>query len=150
MKQKLSKLFILFNIGGILYYIIEFLFKTFISGGMLHWSMFLLGGLCFILIGAINEHIPWEMSIIKQSIIGSAIITGLEFIFGVILNIILKLGIWNYSHLPFNILGQICLPFSIAWIGLSIIAIVLDDYLRWKLFNEEKPHYHFKDHEICG
>lgn len=111
--------------------------------------MFLLGGLCFIIIGALNEHLPWEMSIIKQSLIGSAIITGLEFIFGFILNIVLKLQVWDYSHLPLNILGQICLPFSLAWIGLSIVAIVIDDYLRWKLFNEEKPHYHLKDYEIC-
>ena len=110
--------------------------------------MFLLGGLCFVLIGEINEVIPWEMSIIKQGIIGAAIITSLEFISGVILNLVLKLGIWDYSNLPFNILGQICLPFSLVWFGLALVAIFLDDYLLWKWFGEEIPHYHLKD-KIC-
>lgn len=139
---------ILFSIGGSIYYLIECLYKIFISGGVLHWSMFLLGGLCFLIIGGINEKIPWEMSIIKQGSIGAVIVTILEFIFGFILNIVLKLGIWDYSTLPFNILGQICLPFSLAWFGLALIAIFLDDYLRWKWFGEEKPHYHLKD-KIC-
>lgn len=148
MRTKLNKFLTLFTVGGSLYFIIEFLFKTFISGGMIHWSMFLLGGLCFVLIGEINEVIPWEMSIIKQGIIGAAIVTSLEFVFGVILNLVLKLGIWDYSNLPFNILGQICLPFSLAWFGLALIAIFLDDYLRWKWFGEEIPHYHLKD-KVC-
>ena len=102
MRTKLNKFLTLFTVGGSLYFIIEFLFKTFISGGMIHWSMFLLGGLCFVLIGEINEVIPWEMSIIKQGAIGAAIVTSLEFVFGVILNLVLKLGIWDYSNLPFN------------------------------------------------
>ena len=148
MQARLNKFLTLFTVGGSLYFIIEFLFKTFISGGMIHWSMFLLGGLCFVLIGEINEVIPWEMSIIKQGAIGAAIVTSLEFVFGVILNLVLKLGIWDYSNLPFNILGQVCLPFSFAWFGLALIAVFLDDYLRWKWFNEEIPHYHLKD-KVC-
>lgn len=104
--------------------------------------MFLLGGLCFILIGGLNNYIPWEMSIIKQGVIGALIITSLEFIFGLVLNLYLNLGIWDYSNMPFNILGQICLPFSIAWFFLSLVAIFADDWLRYVLFKEEKPHYH--------
>lgn len=148
MKKQLSKLTTLFCVGGSIYYLIELIWKTFISFGICHWSMFLLGGLCFLLIGAINEYIPWEMSIIKQGIIGAVIVTVLEFIFGIILNIWLKLGIWDYSMLPLNILGQVCLPFSIIWFFLGIVAIVVDDYLRWRWFGEEKPHYHLRD-KIC-
>lgn len=143
-----NKNLILFCVGGSIYYTIEFIWKNFISHGICHWSMFLLGGLCFLIIGAINEYLPWEMSLPKQSLIGALIITGLEFIFGLILNIWLKLGIWDYAALPFNILGQICLPFCLAWCLLSVIAIFLDDYLRWKWFGEEKPHYHLKD-KVC-
>ncbi len=55
---------ILFLIGGFIYYGIEFFWKTYLSSGTCHWSMFLLGGLCFILIGRINEDTPWEESII--------------------------------------------------------------------------------------
>lgn len=68
-------------------------------------------------------------------------VTCLEFITGVIVNIWLKLGVWDYSGLPLNILGQVCLPFYFAWVGLSVVAIVFDDYLRYWFFGEEKPHY---------
>ena len=131
------KIFILFLIGGFIYVAIELGFR-----GHSHWTMFLLGGLCFILIGGLNNYIPWEMSIIKQGIIGALIITSLEFIFGLVLNLYLDLGIWDYSNMPFNTLGQICLPFSIAWFFLSLVAIFVDDWLRYILFKEEKPHYH--------
>ena len=131
------KIFILFLIGGFIYVAIEVGFR-----GHSHWTMFLLGGLCFILIGGLNNYIPWEMSIIKQGVIGALIVTSLEFIFGLVLNLYLNLGIWDYSNMPFNILGQICLPFSIAWFFLSLVAIFVDDWLRYILFKEEKPHYH--------
>nr|DAN98188.1 MAG TPA: hypothetical protein [Caudoviricetes sp.] len=29
------------------------------------------------------------------------------------------------------------------------MAIVLDDYLRWKWFGEEKPHYHLYSKPPC-
>ena len=43
--------------------------------------------------------------------------------------------------MPLNYKGQICLPFSILWIFVSIAAVVLDDWLRYWLFGEERPHY---------
>ena len=135
MKSFLKHL-ILFIIGGIIYILIELGFR-----GHTALSMFFLGGLCFVLIGLINEAIPWNMGIIWQGIIGSGIVTSLELVSGLILNVYLKLNIWDYSNLPFNFMGQICLYFSIAWIFLSLVAIVLDDYLRYWFFNEEKPHY---------
>lgn len=64
-----------------------------------------------------------------------------EFITGLVVNIWLGLGVWDYSNMPFNLLGQICLPFAFAWVALSAIAIVLDDYLRYWIFGEEKPRY---------
>ena len=42
--------------GGCLYVVLELAWR-----GYSHWTMFILGGLCFVLIGAINEVIPWEM-----------------------------------------------------------------------------------------
>ena len=103
--------------------------------------MGVLGGICFLLIGMINEFLSWETPIWLQAVFGSAIITCFEFMAGCILNLWLDLGIWDYSQMPFNIMGQICLAFSIAWIGLSVLAIVLDDYLRYWFFHEEKPRY---------
>ena len=67
------------------------------------------------------------------------LITALELAFGVVLNRILGLNIWDYSDLPLNFLGQICLPFTAAWFLLAAVAILLDDYLRHWLWHEEMP-----------
>lgn len=134
--KNIFKYLVLGIIGGVTYIMIELLYR-----GYTHWSMFIVSAIAFILIGLINEYINWDMKLWKQMLIGSGIVTGLEFISGYILNIKLGWHIWDYSNVPFNIMGQICLPFSIAWFFISLIAIVVDDYLRYWLFNEEKPHY---------
>lgn len=102
--------------------------------------MFCVGGLCFWLIGLINEVLPWEMPFWKQCIIGAVIVTAVEFLTGCIINLLLGWDVWDYSNMPFNVLGQICLPFSLLWILLSAVAIVLDDRLRYWIYGEEKPH----------
>lgn len=126
----------LFVVGGLVYILIELIWR-----GHTHISMFILGGICFVAIGFINEVFPWSLGLIWQSMIGAVIVTVLEFITGVIVNIWLGLNVWDYSNMPFNLLGQICLPFAFAWIALSAIAIILDDYLRYWIFGEEKPRY---------
>lgn len=130
------KALVLLCIGGLIYICCELIFR-----GYSHWTMFLVGGICFVLIGAINELIPWEMPIWQQAIIGAVIVTAVEFVSGCIINIWLGWAVWDYSDMPFNILGQICLPFTVIWFFIAIIAIILDDYLRYWLFGEEKPHY---------
>ena len=127
---------ILFLFGGLSYFIIEILWR-----GYSHWSMFLLGGLCFLLIGLLNERLMQNTPIIPQALIGAFIITALEFIAGCILNIHLELDVWDYYDMPFNILGQICLPYSILWVILSLVCIVFDDYLRYMFLGGEKPQY---------
>ena len=103
--------------------------------------MGVLGGICFICLGLINEILSWETPLVLQMLIGGTIITVLEFITGCIVNLWLGWNVWDYSNLPFNLLGQISLFSSIGWIGLSLVGIVLDDFIRWKFFDEEKPHY---------
>lgn len=139
--KKAIKPVALFCAGGSAYIIIEILWRAMRGSTPTHWTMFILGGLCFLFIGAINEYLPWEMPFWLQSIIGSIGVLTLEFIFGCILNIWLKLSVWDYSNEQFNILGQVCLPFAFAWMALSSVGIVLDDYLRYWLFCEEKPKY---------
>lgn len=132
------KLMILFIIGAFTYMGIEIAFR-----GFTHWTMGIVGGLCFVLIGGLNEFYGWEMPFWKQCLIGAIIVTTLELAAGLLLNEVLGLGIWDYSAMPLNFMGQICLPFSIAWFFLSGVAVVIDDWLRYFLFHEEKPHYKF-------
>lgn len=123
-------------IGGFTYYNIELIYR-----GYSHISMFLLASFLFILIGLMNEFLSWDTPLFIQSIIGAIIVTAFEFITGCMVNLWLGLNIWDYSNEPLNVMGQICLPFTLIWIVLSCIAIILDDYLRYYIFNEEKPHY---------
>lgn len=136
MRQYLKSMF-LGAIGGLLYTGLELLWR-----GRSHWTMFFLGGLCFVIIGLINELIPWCMPIWQQALIGAPIITGLEFLTGCIVNLGLGWHVWDYSGMPLNVLGQICVPYMLLWIPVAVLAIVLDDWLRYWMFGEERPHYH--------
>lgn len=123
-------------IGSIVYMSLEIFWR-----GYTHWTMGVLGGICFIALGLINEILSWDTPLVIQMLIGGTIITILEFITGCIVNLWLGWNVWDYSDLPYNLLGQISLFSSIGWIGLSLVGIVLDDYIRWKWFDEEKPKY---------
>jgi len=72
------------------------------------------------------------------------LVTLAEGISGLILNVWLKLNIWDYSNTPCKFFFDQCsIPFSFAWYFLSGICILIDDTIRWVLFGEEKPHYNF-------
>lgn len=129
------KYLVLLLIGGSIYCMIEVLAR-----GFSHWTMFLVGSMCFILIGIINE-ITTKMPLIRQMFLSAIIITVIEFVSGCILNLCLGWNIWDYSDEFGNILGQICVKHSIYWFLLSSIGIVLDDCIRYFLFGEEKPKY---------
>lgn len=131
----LLKYSVLFSYGGMLYVCIELMFR-----GRSDITMMFCGAISFVLIGLLNQIIPWKMSLLVQSIIcGFLIVTPIEYLFGILFNS--NFTIWDYRMQPFNVGGQICLLFSVLWCLLSVAGIILDDYLRYWLFNEEKPHY---------
>lgn len=135
MKKLLLKYSILFSYGGMLYMILELLVR-----GRTHYLMSFCGGLCFVLIGMINEFISWDMSLVRQGIIGGfLIITPVELLFGILFNN--NYDIWDYRNLKLNFLGQISFKFCILWCGVAILAIILDDHLRYHIFDEEKQRY---------
>ena len=126
----------LFLVGGAFYYALEMLFR-----GYSFLAMAGCGGLCFIICGVLNEK-DRCMPLVLQMAIAAFGITAIEFVFGLVLNVWLDLGMWDYSNMPGNILGQICPQFMVLWFFLSGVGIILDDVIRWRFFGEEKPHYH--------
>ena len=134
--SKFLRIMTLWLWGGFIFYCIELLWR-----GYSYPSMFVVGGVCFLIIGGINNYLPWSLGVVWQALIGAAAVTIIELISGIILNIWLGLGIWDYSHLPFNLWGQISLTYSLIWVALSVAGIFLDDYLRWKLYGEQRPEY---------
>ncbi len=134
--RQIYKNMVLFIIGGIIYYFIETLWR-----GYSYVSMFFVGGLCFVFIGMINEFLSFDTPIWKQQFIATVIVTLIELAAGIVLNKWLNMSIWDYSNLPFNLWGQVSLHYSIGWFVLSAAAIILDDWLRYFLFKDEKPYY---------
>ena len=115
--MKIVRKGILFIIGGSGYYLLELLWRRWS-----HWTMFVLGGLCFLLIGHLNEVEP-KLPVPFRLAVGAAICTFGELLFGLLFN--RDHSIWDYRGLPLNWGGQICLLFSVLWIPVSGLALWL-------------------------
>ena len=126
-KNFVLKEFIIFIIFGLMYITIELLYR-----GHTHYSMFIVGGICGVLIGLINDNTP-DMPLLPQCVLGAVIITIIELLTGLFLNVYLGLNVWDYSNQPFNFMGQICPQFCIIWCILSILVIRIDDWLKEKV-----------------
>lgn len=115
-------------IGGVLYMLIEIAWR-----GYTHWSMGILGGVCFVAVGLLNE-IQQRPPIILQMAQGAVICTVMELLAGLVLNVWLGLDVWDYSGVPGNIMGQVCPQFTLAWAALSAVAVWVEDRLH-KIFD---------------
>ena len=113
--------------GGLVYMGIEILWR-----GHTHWSMFLLGGLCFVLIGLLDE---WQEHppMLLQMIQGACIVTMLELATGFLVNVLLGWGVWDYSDMTLNLWGQVCPQFAVAWFFLSAAAVKMENMLHYLL-----------------
>ena len=116
---------ILFYIGGTAYMILEFLWR-----GRSHGSMFLLGGLCFLLVGGGASRFP-KIPVPVRPILGAGVITGLELITGLLVN--RDYTVWDYRDQLFQFQGQICLAFSLLWMPVSLMAMELYAVTKKKL-----------------
>lgn len=115
--MKFWKSFLFFCIGGGGYVGLELLWR-----GRSHISMFLAGGLCFLLLGKLHyarPQLPWLL----RGALGAVIITSVELLAGLIAN--RSYAVWDYRDMPFNFHGQICLPFCLLWVPLSLGAMAL-------------------------
>lgn len=111
-------------VAGGIYLLIELAWR-----GWTHWTMLPLAAVIFVCIGVLDER-PNPPPVWQQVVIGTAIATALEFVAGLILNIWLDLGVWDYSHLPGNVMGQICPQFTLAWAVLVIVSIRIENIMH--------------------
>lgn len=100
--------------------------------GFTHWTMTLTGGIILTILYGMFTSLR-SVPLWQKCILGSLIITSVEFTVGVIVNIILGWNVWNYSDMPLNILGQICLPFTVLWFFLCIPAGLVCGIIRKRL-----------------
>lgn len=122
------KTFLLLFTGGAGYYLIELLYR-----GYSHFSMAICGGMCFFLIYFSDLRFSHK-NILFKSLVGAVIITVIEFFTGCIVNMVLRLNVWDYSSVPLNLFGQICLPYSFLWFLLCFPIDLLCRIYREKVF----------------
>lgn len=117
----------LFSIGAVGYGLIEVLWR-----GYTHWSMLGAGGICFAFFGTLSERLK-KVGLLVKGLLGSAFVTGVELVFGIIFNVILKKNVWDYSKMPMNLGGQICMSYSCLWVLLSLVGIPFAGKIRKRL-----------------
>jgi uncharacterized membrane protein len=148
-KHILPKFITLFIIYGTVYLLVEVIFRaiTFqckilypnyfsLYGSVSLW-MFPVGALCGVFLGLIDElKLTIQMYSLVKTLFGALIILIVEFGSGLIFNKILNLNIWDYSSLPFNICGQICILFGFLWMLLVPFAFWFGNFVQWCLYDE--------------
>ena len=105
----------LFTLGGAAYVGVELLWR-----GRSHSSMFLAGGTAFLLLGQLGKR---KIRLPARALAGSAVITGVELAAGLVFN--RDYRVWDYRQMPLHFKGQICLPYSLLWMPLSLGAMAL-------------------------
>ena len=130
--RQLCKIISLFLAGGTVYACLELLCR----GGHTHWSMFVLGGALFLLLGKLGAGLPPG----RRALLGAAAVTLAELAAGLTLNLWLGLAVWDYSALPLNLLGQVCLPYALLWIPVSAAGAALNGWLRYTMWGEPRRH----------
>lgn len=133
---------LLWTWGGTVYFLMEVVYKT-LTGKpeAISWTMLVVAVLICIPVERCGDGFPWETPLILQAVACGALATVTEFFAGCIINLWLGMGVWDYSNMPLNILGQICLPFSVLWVILCLGFIPVFDWLRYAVEGGERPTY---------
>ena len=120
--MQIRKKGLLFSLGGLTYCGLELLWRS-----RTHFSMFLAGGTSLLLIGRLNHTEP-KLPLPLRAGVGSGIITMVELAAGLLFN--RNHTIWDYRDMPGNWLGQICPQFSLLWILLAALVLLIYDPLE--------------------
>ena len=115
--ERIKNFVLFFAIGAIGYALIELLWRQ-----RTHWTMMLAGGICFVLFSVIAKRMKGANIFLKCAVAAISV-TAVEFVFGVIFNLFLKMDVWDYSEMPFNLMGQICPTFTLLWFALSLLML---------------------------
>ncbi|MGM9646282.1 MAG: hypothetical protein ACI3XS_06295 [Eubacteriales bacterium] len=116
----------LFFYGGAIYCLIEVAWR-----GWTHPTMFIVGGLAFLFLYNISMTLGIKSRLLRCAL-GAFCITLLELGSGIIINIYLGMGVWDYSARPFNFLGQICLLYCFLWFLLSFAFDEIFSFIKKK------------------
>lgn len=101
-----------FWFGAVAYPLIELVWRR-----RTHPAMALAGGVSMAVLKRLDGK---SRPLWQRALLGGLAITGVEYVCGRLFN--RRYQIWDYRNVPLNLQGQICLPFTLAWCGLSAAA----------------------------
>ena len=129
--------------GGTVYFLLEVAYKTATHEPQrISWTMLVVAILLTVAVERCGEQLPWRVPLWLQALCCAVLVTVVELAAGLILNVWLGLGVWDYSHLPGNFLGQICPQFFGVWFVLCLVFIPAFDWLRYLVEGGDKPKYY--------
>ncbi|MBE6854761.1 MAG: hypothetical protein E7501_03795 [Ruminococcus sp.] len=120
----------IFLIGYFTYALIEVAAR-----GFTHWTMAVTGGV--VMLYLYEMELRTQIPLWQRCILGAMFITAMEFAVGVIDNLLFGWQVWDYSDVPLNLAGQICLPFTILWFFISIPACLICRVVRRKFHTDQ-------------
>ena len=126
MPYTILQLILMFFIYGFLGWCAEVAFAACCEGRFVNRG-FLNGPICpiygFGVLGVVLLLEPFERSLLLL-FTGSLVVTTLiEFITGLVLERVFHAKWWDYTDKPLNIMGYVCLPFSLMW-GLACVVVI--------------------------
>lgn len=128
--QKLKEQLTVFATGAAGYPIIELIWRQ-----STHWSMALAGGTCLLLLYNLYGKFT-KLSLGMKCVLGSGVITAVEFVAGLLVNCWQDWNVWDYSCFKFHFMGQICLVYSVLWGLLCLPMSGLCKIMRKRLHGE--------------
>lgn len=128
--QKLKEQLTVFATGATGYPVIELIWRQ-----STHWSMALAGGTCLLLLYNLYGKFT-KLSLGMKCVLGSGVITAVEFVAGLVVNCWQNWNVWDYSCFKFHFMGQICLVYSVLWGLLCLPVSGLCKIMRKRLHGE--------------
>lgn len=133
---------LLWTWGGTVYFLLEVLYKTAThEPERISWTMLVLAIVLTIPVERCGEQLPWVVPLWLQALACAVLVTAAELAAGLVINVWLGLGVWDYSRLWGNFMGQICPQFAVVWWLLCLAFIPAFDWMRYAVEGGDRPKY---------
>ena len=137
-RKEIFRIFVMFLVGFCAYITIEVLYR-----GYSYPLMGLMGSVLFILIDNINERYDWDVELPYQAVLGGIYATSLELAVGMLDRMYFHQKMWDYSEEFLNFQGVICMKFTVYWCLLSIVAVLVADFINYCLYRDSQVPYYW-------
>ena len=97
------------------------------------WSSAILHGIFFVICRSIDSGLNSE-GLLTKCLLCAFSLTGIQYLFGVVFNLILEIKLWDLSDKALHLSGQICLQSFLLCLLFSFPVILLSRYLIRILF----------------